>query len=274
MRVFGRRVILQLGTAGGLAREITDLRVGFRVEMTDASTPNRARIELYNAGDWALAAMQGANAVVRLLVGYDSDGGVPRLVFQGDPVKGGVKRRRAGPDVVLSVEAQDGGRVYAARHISESLATATTSAQLFAVLADRLGLPLGYVDGVVGDVSFPHGLTLTGRVADQLDRVAALSGARWGIRDGTVQVWPVGGSTGEAAVVFSAATGNLIGSPVPTDEGVEITGLLAPTLRPGKPFRVVSEQLTGDYVATSVEFKGDAGWGTEFYVVAKGAPAS
>lgn len=272
MRVFGRRVVLQLGTSGSTGREITDLRVGFRVEMTDDSTPNQARIEVYNVGDWALAAMQASDAVVRLLVGYDSDGGVPRLIFQGNPVRGGVKWRRAGPDTVLTVEAQDGGREYSSTHIAESFSTATTSAQLFAALAERLGLPLGYVDGVVGSVSFPHGLALTGRVAEQLDRVAALSSARWGIRDGTLQVWPVGGSTGEAAVVFSAATGNLIGSPVPTDDGVEITGLLAPTLRPGKPFRVVSEQLTGDYVATDVEFKGDAGWGTEFYVVASGTP--
>lgn len=272
MELFGRRVVLQLGTAGGAGREITDLRIGFSVTMSDSSEPNKGKVEVYNVGAWALAQMQAADAVVRLSVGYDSDGGVPRLIFQGNPIKGGVKLDRSGTDRILSIEAQDGGRAYTSSHVSESYATATTSAQLFNALAEAMGLPLGNVDAVAGGVSFPHGLALTGRAADQLDRVAAMSRAKWGIRDGALQVWASGGSTGETAVVFSAATGNLIGSPAVTDKGVEITGLLAPTLRPGKPFRVVSADVNGDYVATDVEFKGDSGWASDFYVVAKGTP--
>jgi len=272
MRIFGRRVVLQLGTTTTGGREIRDLRVAFHVRMSDDSTPNKAKIEVYNTGPWALAAMQDPAAVVRLLVGYDSDGGVPRLVFQGEPIPGGVKFTRSGPDSILSIEAQDGGRAYTTSRVAESYGTATTSGQLFAALADALGLPLGNVDAVVSTVSFPYGLALVGRAADQLDRVASISRARWGIRDGALHVWAIGGSTGETAVVFSAGAGNLIGSPAPTDDGVEVTALLAPTLRPGKPFRVVSEQITGDYVATDVEFRGDSGWSTEFYVTARGAP--
>lgn len=272
MRLFGRRVILQLGTAGSAGREITDLRVGFTVTMTDDSTPNKAKIEVYNVGSWALAAMQADDAVVRLLAGYASAGGVPRLLFQGNPIAKGVRQKRSGTDTILSIEAQDGGREYTTSHVAESYATATTSGQLFAALADAMGLPLGNVDAVASTVSFPHGLALVGRAADQLDRVAAMSSARWGIRDGALQVWSIGGSTGEAAEVFSSAAGNLIGSPEPTDDGVQVTALIAPTLRPGKPFRVISEQVTGDFVATDVEFKGDSGWATDFYTVAKGVP--
>jgi hypothetical protein len=274
VQLFGRRVVLELGTAGGSGRAITDLRVTFSVTMTNSSTPNKAKIELYNAGPWSLAAMQAADAVVRLSVGYESDGGVVRQIFQGNPITNGVKSERKGADRVLTIDAHDGGREYTTRHVSESYTTATTSGQLFAALADAMGLPLGNVDGVVSTVSFPHGLALTGRVSDQLDRVAALSGAMWGIHDGTIQVWPIGGSTGEQAVVFSATNGNLIGSPAPTKKGgVEVTALIAPTLRPGMRFRVVSADLTGDYVATDVEFKGDNGFSTDFYVVAKGKTA-
>lgn len=270
-RLFGRQVVVQLGSVGGTAREYTGLRVQFGVSMTDSSEPNTAKLQVYNLAAASVAAMQASDAVVRLLVGYASQG-VPRLLFQGNPIAGGVKLEQAGPDRVLSIEAQDGGREYTTTHVSESFATATTSGQMFATLADRLGWSLGNVDAVVGDVSFPHGLVLRGRAADLLDRVAAMSGARWQCRDGTLQVWPIGGSTGEAAVVFSADAGNLVGSPTVTDDGVEITGLLAPTLRPGKPFRVQSADVSGDYVATSVEFKGDSGFATDFYVVAKGTP--
>lgn len=270
--LYGRHVVVQLGTTTSTGREYDDLRVQFGVAMTDSSAPNTAKLEVYGLAAGTVAAMQSSDAVVRLLVGYRSQGGVPRLLFQGNPIRGGVHLERRGPDRVLVIEAQDGGREYTAGHVSESYGTGTNSGQLFAALATALGVPLGNVDAVVADVSFPHGLVLQGRVAEQLDRVAAMSGARWQIRDGSLQVWKVGGSTGEAAVLFSAAAGNLIGSPTVTDEGVEVTGLLAPTLRPGKPFRVESADVQGDYVATSLEFKGDSGFATDYYVVAKGAP--
>lgn len=271
-RLLQRRVLVQLGTANSTGKEYADLRVRFSVTMTDSSDPNTAKIEVYNLAASTVSAMQADDAVVRLLVGYASEGGAPRLIFQGNPIAGGVKLERQGVDGVLTIEAQDGGREYTSSHVAESYSTGTTSAQVFTALAERLGVPLGNVDAVVGDVSFPSGIVLQGRVADQLDRVAAMSGARWQIRDGTLQVWAEGESTGEQAVVFSSTTGNLIGSPTPTDDGVEITGLLAPTLRPGKPFRVESRDITGDYVCTSAEFKGDSGWASDFYVVAKGTP--
>jgi hypothetical protein len=192
------------------------------------------------------------------------------LVFQGNPIAGGVKLDKRGPDRVLVVDAQDGGREYSTSHVSTSYATATTSGQVFTALAQALGLPLGTVDAVVSDISFPSGIALVGPVRSQLDRVAAMSGARWQIRDGALYVWAEGGTTGEEAVVFSASAGNLIGSPSITDDGVEVTALLAPSLRPGKPFRVESEDVNGDFVATEVEFRGDSGWATEFYVKAKG----
>lgn len=270
--LFGRRVVVQLGTANSTGKEFRDLRVRFSVKMTDSSDPNSAKIEVYNLSASTVSAMQADDAVVRLLAGYDSEGGAERLLFQGNPIDGGVRLERQGVDTILTVEAQDGGREYTTSHVSESYSTGTTSSQVFSALAAQLGVPLGNVDAVVGDISFPSGLVLQGRVADQLDRVAAMSGARWQIRDGTLQVWAVGSTTGESAVVFSSETGNLIGSPTVTDEGVEVTGLLAPTLRPGKPFRVASRDVEGDYVCTSCEFKGDSGWVTDFYVVARGAP--
>lgn len=270
--LFGRVVEVQLGTANASGKSFTGLRVGFSVQMTNSSDPNEGRIEVYNVAPQTIATMQADDAIIRLLVGYKSQGGTVRQIFQGSPIKGGVKLERRGVDKVLVVEAQDGGREFTQSHISESFSTATTTAQLFATISRSFGLPLGNISAVVGDIEFPHGLGLTGQAAKMMDRVAELSNARWQIRDGTIQVWARGSSTGESAVVFSAESGNLIGTPTVTDDGVEITGLMAPTLRPGKPFRVVSKDVNGDYVATNVEFRGDSGFATEFYVVAVGTP--
>lgn len=269
-RLFGRQVLVQLGRENSTGIEHKDLRVTFDVEMDDSSVPSKARIEVYNLASDTIATMQRDDAVIRLLTGYRSSGGVPRLIFQGNPIPGGANLERRSVDKILKVEAQDGGREYSASHISESFSTATSSGQLFQTLADAFGKPLGNVDAVVGDIAFKNGLVMVGPTRDQMDRIADMSGAQWSFRDGTLQVWKTGSTTGEPAVVFSADAGNLIGSPVATDQGVKITGLLAPSLRPGKPFRVQSADINGDFVATSVQFKGDSGFSNEYYVIATG----
>ncbi len=271
-RLFGRRVVLQLGTESSTGKQYTDLRVVFDVQMKNDSTPTAAKIEAYNLNPNSVALAQADDAIARLLVGYRSQGGTDRLIFEGNPITNGVKLELRGQDRVLVLDCQDGGREYSSSRISESFSAPMKSSQIFQLCADRFVLTLGNVDAVVGDVSFPAGFALKGKVKDVLDRVAVMSGARWSIRDRTLQFWADGGSTGEEAVVFSASTGNLVGSPTITDDGVELTGLLAPTLRPGKPFRVESDQVNGDYVATDVQFKGDSGWATEFYVNLKGTP--
>lgn len=271
-RLFGRRVVVQIGTTSATGKEFEALRIGFDVQMKDGSDPNKAKLELYNVNKDTVALAQRDDSIVRLLVGYRSQGDTDRLCFEGNPIDDGVKYEKRGVDRVLTIEAADGGREYATAHISTSFSTATTSRQVFQAAADIVGLPLGNVDAVVGDVSFPHGINLNGPAREVLNRVAALSNARWQIRDRTLQFWKVGESTGENAVLFSADAGNLVGSPSVTKDGVEVTGLLIPTLRPGKPFRVQSEQVNGDYVATEVSFRGDGGWEREFYVKAKGKP--
>lgn len=270
MRLFGRQVAVQLGRENQPGIEHTGLRITFQVKMTDGPTPNEAKIEIYNLARGSVELMQHDDSVIRLLTGYRSSGGVPRLIFEGNPVPQGVKLQRRGVDRILTVEAQDGGKAYRTTHVSESIVTPTTAAAVFKRLSAAFGQPLGNVDGVVAGFSFPHGVVLNGPARDEMDRIADLSGAQWQFRDGAIQIWPKGETTGEGAIVFSAAQGNLIQSPVPKDDSVEVTGLLAPSLRPGKPFRVESEQITGDYVSTEVTFKGDSGWSREFYTVAIG----
>lgn len=245
--------------------------MSFDIRHTNNSDPSEGKIEVYNLAQETIGLAQQDNAVVRLLAGYQSLGGVALQIFQGNPITGGVKLERRETDRVLVMECQDGGREIITTHVSESFATATTSAQLFAFYADKLGVALGNVDAIVGTISFPFGFGFTGQPKKGLDRLAEISRARWTIRDGVLQVWPLGGSTGESAVVFSSVTGNLVGDPSVTDDGVEIKGLIAPSLRPGKPFQVESNVVNGDYIATDVQFRGDSHQ-DEFYVIATGEP--
>ena len=270
MALFGRRVILQIGTEGDEGRSFEDLRIRFHIAMTDSSTPNKGKFEVYNIAPETAALARAEGCVIRLLAGYDPD--VPRLLFHGNPIDGGVTLQRMGPDRLLKLEAQDGGRAWRESALDVTYDAETSAEVIFAAAAEAMGLPLGTVDLGDGGVSLASGVSLSGPARTILDRVAAMTGAQWVIRDGTLVVWQQGSTTGESAVVFSVEAGNLIGAPTVKDGGVEVTGLLAPTMRPGKPFRVVSEYVSGDYTSEDVTFRGDSGFATDFYCVVTGKP--
>jgi hypothetical protein len=184
-----------------------------------------------------------------------------------------VRLDRKGPDRVLKLELKDGGAAWQESRVNVSYATSTTAQQVYDAVMAQMGLAAGTVR-VPPDIVFPQGIVLNGPARDVLDRLAAAAGSEWFIRDGAVQFIGTGEDTGETAIVFSAKAGNLIGSPTPKDDGVEIKALLAPSLRPGKPFQLESADYNGLYVAGDVNFRGDSGWSQEFYVTATGTPRS
>lgn len=266
--LWGRRVTLQIGQPDGAGRSYSDLRINFRAKQTLDATPNSAEILLYNPSDQSLAEVQRPDAVVRLIAGYE----IPRLIFVGEPIPHGVRIERRGPDRILVIEAQDGSRAYRAGRVEVSIPRATTVGEVFDTVARQMGLPIGSVRGVDRSIALPHGLTLAGAARDVLDRLAAMSGADWSITDGAIDVVPRGGDTGERAVVFSTKQGNLVGSPKRTVEGVEIVGLLEPTMRPGRAFVVDSRDVRGTFVARDVTHTGDTGYSPEFYTLIAGVP--
>lgn len=265
-KLFGRKVIVEIGEAGGVARRFTNLRIAGRVDKSPQSGPNTAVLEIYNPSPDSIALAQTSRAVVRVLAGHD----VPRLLFVGTVIRNGARIEQAGPDRILTVEAMDGGRNYQEAHVNESFSSTATMEQVLGALAERLGVQLGAVS--VGDnVQFPRGLTLTGPARTVLDELAASIGAQWSIQDGALQVLSDAEDTGEAVVLVSSSTGNLIGTPKVGSEGLEITALLDGRLRPGRRLVLESKNFNGVYRAREVQHVFDAGWDSSFHttVVAK-----
>lgn len=266
--LWGRHVTLQIGQPGETGRSFSGLRISFRVKQTIDATPNSASIQAFNVSDQSVAELQRPGAVVRLIAGYD----VPRLLFVGDPIPYGVRFERRGADRVLSIEAQDGSRRYRGAFVNVSIRRPTTLGEAFDAVAEQIGLPQGSIRGVDRARELPDGVTFTGNARDVMDRIARMSDADWTITDGAIDVIPRGGDTGERAVVFSVEQGNLIGSPKRTEQGVEVVGLLEPTMRPGRPFVVRSRELSGAFVAREVTHTGDSGYSPEFYTSIVGVP--
>lgn len=266
MALWQRQVIVRIGPPGGTGREFTQLRTTFDITMTRESTPNEGTIEVYNVAPDSAALIQDANNVVELLVGYD----VPRLIFRGNPVKDGVRVETRGADRVLHIEAQDGARAYESGRVSVSFSQEVTLAQVFDEVASQLGLPTGTIR-TDSSMRFVNGVTICGQARDVLDQLALSNGSNWLVRDGVLSFVGAGEDTGEQAVVFSASTGNLVGSPTVKDGALTIKALIEPSMRPGKAFRVVSRDTNGDYTASEVKFAGDSTQG-EFYVTVTGDP--
>ena len=268
MALFGRHVVTQIGVPGGPGISLTDLRVRFNIKMSRTSTPDEAVITMYGVSRQTVSILRAEGVIISIFAGYS----VPLQIFTGTPIADGVSLEKAGPERVLTIEAQDSGKLLKETTLSISYATPVSAQQLVNEAVAALQLPPGVVT-VDPSVIFTQGISFTGTAKDLLTQMSVACAADWWVRDGVMYFLPADTETGEMAVEFSSLRGNLIGSPVrKADDKVEIIALMEPSMRPGKPFRVVSEEVNGDFIAQDVEFVGDSGWENEFYVKAIGKP--
>lgn len=264
---FGRQVIIEIGQPGEEGRRFTDLRIGGKVEKAIGGGPNIASVTIVNPARDSVALAQEPGAMVRILAGYET----PRLLFVGDINRGGVIAEHHGTDRVMTIEAQDGGRRLREAHIEASFAEELSGEQIFGILADAMNLPLGAVI-LPGGARWPRGWSFAGHARDALDELADSLGVRWSVQDGALQVLPDGEDTGELGLLISIETGNLIGSPKPIDDGLEVTALLDGRLRPGRRFELQSGEFNGIYRIGELTHIFDSGFQSDFYSVLVARP--
>jgi hypothetical protein len=268
-----RRVAIEFGDAGTTGRRLEGLRIAFDVKHSRSAPPSPARVQVWNLSDVSIGALQKPGAVVRLFTGYKDDG-VPKLIFVGNPTPTGTKVEQQGSDRIATIELRDGGSRYVSARVDKSFGSRATFAEVFEAAVSALGMPTaGPLPASTSLVTFPSGIHLAGTARDVLDDLAAAAKAHWFIRDGVVYFLERDAGTTETAPVFSSRNGNLVGSATRTeDNGIELRALLDPAMRPGRPFRVESRGVTGNYVARDVRFIGDSGFDTPFYVEITGRP--
>lgn len=258
MNLFGRRVAIEF--TPGL--RIEGLRVTFRVEHTAERAPSKATVEIYNAQQTTRAAISNPESTMRLFVGYNP---VPRLVFAGKPVRGGVQLQTKGADKVLRIDATDGGRAFAETTLLLTYVAGTPVTRLITDILANTGWAAGFIAPITD--LFTQAATFVGRPAEILDVLAARVSADWFVRDGALYIVPRGESTPETALIISAEQGNLIGVPVATQEGVRCRTLIDATLRPHRRIVLRSNEVpNGQYIVRDAVFTGDSGWHASYYV--------
>lgn len=257
--LFGRKVRFQMARPDRDGREYDELRVDFDVSRK-LNAPPSAKLKVYNLNADALDLAQHRDTVFRIFAGYD----VARLIFSGTAIDGGVKLDSTGTDRILNIEAEGGAYQLARARLNVSFSTETTIGEVVEAVQEKLSLPAAIVKVDEG-VRLSQGVVLDGLASRVLDRIARISDARWSIQGGALQILPREESTKQRAVVFSAETGNLIGSPSATDKGIKIKGLLDGRIRPGRRFKLQSRDYEGLYKAHDVTFSGSK-WTSSFYV--------
>ncbi len=255
----------------GEARVIEDLRVNFEITKSILSFPNLCRLTIYNPNEDTLAALQKKFTKITLNAGYQGD---VKLLFRGEIRN--VFQSKASTDRLITIYAGDGERNWQNATFNKTFTeNVTISSAIEEVLKSFEEVTVGVVNGLPQVADKLRGQTLSGSSKDILDQFADEYGFDWSIQDGEVIITPTESPLeGDEAILVNAATG-MIGSPVVTEIGADVTTLLNPRILPNRAFKIESVNADiqlgnlffrnikrttaeGTYKIQEVTFKGDS----------------
>lgn len=271
--LFRRKYALRVGkavdpakTVLGAGKEWSDLRMTFQVERNTRRDPGKAQIELWNP-DPVSAEVIERGAVVQLLAGY---GQIPALIFSGSISKRGVRWRKDGPDTIVSIEAGDGEELYRNSPYRHHWTAGTPRDLILADILRTMGVGLDPTSIPLPPLVYNTDVTFFGPARKAMDEVVGAAGWEWSFQDGNVLILPPGTPSTDTAPLVTPDTG-LIGAPEKTDEGIDLTTLLNPAIRPGRPIQVVSRWVKGWFKVRKLEHQGDSR-GSDWYTSLEARP--
>lgn len=253
--IFGRVARVWIGSL-----LLEDLRVSFRVERTGGREPDRAEVTVSGVDESLLSLVQETSAEVRLEAGYET--GIPVLpLFDGNPTRGESRFRSDGVESELRFVLRAAGERFRRETVSLDLRGNTSSADVLSRLASVLGLPLA---NTTTAVPFPRGYQYRGSLDQLLGRLGGALGGDVRIEDGQLVAVPRGTPIVETALVLSTLLRNTL-SVEAADDGVRVTSLLDPRVKPGRTVQVRSRDVDGLFVVRTAQYDGDT-HGGEFFV--------
>lgn len=210
-----------------------DLRIAFETTQADRSTPNVARINIYNLAvkNTQLAFYRGKT--VTLSAGYAS--GSSFVIFKGE-IRQTRNLRENVTDTVLSILAADGSTPRNFAVVSKTLpANHTHYDRVMAVFEPMkaLGLSLGHIDkAALTKTQFPRGLAMFGNVKDHLRQIGFATRTSWSIQNGRLQILSNDKTLPGGVIELNSNTG-LVGMATQTIQGIEGQCLLNGNIVPG-----------------------------------------
>lgn len=253
--LYNRKATVEIGLRGGEGRLYENLRVQFEVEKGSTSTPNPAKVKIFNLNADSRAFVEKKDLICRLRVGYEPPGdiGFTEILAIGDVKKAFSERKT--PDWVTQFEIGDGEKAINEAFVNKNYDAGIDLDTVVRDVAGSLGKPISLVKGLKNKV-FKNGLSVSGAAQSLLDGFTEEGDVEWSIQDDEVQILPKTGATDDEIYVLTPETG-LLGSPIKREEGIEVNTLLIPKLRPGRRIQVISKDFNGVYRIRKVNFQGD-----------------
>jgi hypothetical protein len=248
--LFGRRMAVDIGTAGGSGDRIEGLRIHVRSRRTQSGSADPATITVYNGPPAVLGRLQDRGTVTRILAGYGDQ--LTQVVY-GTTVVGSVRGpEQRGPDLVTTWQVLDGGTAYAGEPVMRAWVGDVRASEVVQAVAGDVGVPVAGLE-LGDDVTFPRGYFASGGLRRVLDDVTSSAGSVWSIIGGRLYVWPKGRRRVETSLVLGYGSG-LVERPAKVDDKRwRVVALAQPGTLPGDRFSVDAEPGRGRYIAEDVE---------------------
>jgi hypothetical protein len=242
-----RQLSLIVADPAGKGIEIGALRVVFQIIRGDLQTPNSCDCKIYNLSDDTAKRIYSPEFTqLQLLVGYQDQ--QLQLIFRGS-IKQVRKGREDQKNTYVAITAADGDESYNFSVVALTLAAGSTQAQGIASLIQAMAtralannptggnsgsqpITQGYTPELSANRSV-RGRTFYGLCRDELRQLAQSNDCTWSIQDGAVTLIPQAGYIPAPPILITPATG-LIGVPEQTQNGLEITVLLNPSIKIGQ----------------------------------------
>lgn len=268
IKQYGRQYILTIGNSKE-SIQINNLRVAFSITHTHDKTPNKATIRVWNLNPSHRHQVTGGEfKQVALAVGYGSLENC-RVLYAGQITKPAVIRE--GLDFILELTCDDGATAYRDAFVNVTLAAGSTHEDVIAHCAGEMtGITPGNI-GLSADVTFTRAKVCYGPARHVMTQVADHHEADWMIQNGELHVLhPDYCLPGEGALLNESS--GMLGSPKPTDRGLEVSCLLRPEIIVGSLVRIesITPDYGGDYKAVAVKSEGDthaSRWGSRLTLV-------
>lgn len=221
--------------------DLSELHIQFVVRNATSQSLKQATIKIYNLAADTANQIQNEFTRIELSAGYGDEIG---LIFKGEIaiVRNG---RMNATDTFVEIIAQDGDAAYNYAVSNRALAKGWTPDQMYSALLQDLesfGITAGYKPDFSTE-SASRGMACYGMTRDYLRDLAEQQGCEWGIEDGKLNFIPVTSYVPGEAFVLNAASG-LIGTPIQTTGGIEITSLLNAQIKAGGQVQIDNASLS------------------------------
>lgn len=225
---YTRKVQLIVANNAGDGLDLSHLRIVFDIKLSDAQTPNTARVRVYNLSQNTIAQIQKEFTYITLQAGYDSNFGT---IFYGN-IKQVIYGSENNVDTFIDISAGDGDDPYNYSVVNTTLAAGAKQKDIVAAallpMFDR-GIEQGFIDDSDSKV-LPRSKVMYGMSRDHLRKSAVNTNTSWSVQAGKYQSVKQTGVLPNTAVVLNSKSG-LIETPNQTNDGIIAKCLLNPNIK-------------------------------------------